>query len=592
MSNQQGFLKVSSYGSPEKPKKVPSTKKKADTSSLAARAKLPAIYAKAKALRSQEASPIFSKNTKKPVTLHHRSYTYKYQILKGNNNRAVLTSLRRRPWWHGLSQNDISEGSNVLPSFIWEMYKNSARYKSNAYKQVMLNHLQNNNGLVSKKGLYFTLKKYTQEHDLDLLSIVPRTFYLSSNPDSSISEIKDFIRYNEEAVAKGALVKLAEEAEDLIDPVDPVEEIADEKIELNIGDSVVDACNEVREPEMSSSETSEIGTPSSPAVSLTDSDNLDTSCGETKRRSKKKRGQGDEGVVWIIKPASHTNRGFGIKVLRGVHEVLRIVNGGCSPPMTSSLPKMIESKEEEKKIEAQRSQEALTREAKARGRKDGWIVQEYMISPMLVAGRKFDIRCFVVLTQCARKGVKAYFFDQAYVRTSSKAYSLSSLKDREAHLTNDAVQKHSKAYGKFEDGNKLSFSEWQAWVDKDYPTAPPNLVEGIIYPEIKRLTALSIEAAADQLKNTETIKSFELLGYDYMINSQYEPKLIEINSNPCLEFAGSLLKTLIPTLLEHTVRVALDPVFPPPPCGQRTKFCEETVTDIDAEPLQFRQIYP
>lgn len=33
------------------------------------------------------------------------------------------------------------------------------------------------------------------------------------------------------------------------------------------------------------------------------------------------------------------------------------------------------------------------------------------------------------------------------------------------HLTNDAVQKKGQEYGKFENGNKLSFMEFQKYID-------------------------------------------------------------------------------------------------------------------------------
>lgn len=39
------------------------------------------------------------------------------------------------------------------------------------------------------------------------------------------------------------------------------------------------------------------------------------------------------------------------------------------------------------------------------------------------------------------------------------------------HLTNDAVQKNSADYGKYEPGNKLSYNEFQLYLDKHVPEA-------------------------------------------------------------------------------------------------------------------------
>lgn len=37
------------------------------------------------------------------------------------------------------------------------------------------------------------------------------------------------------------------------------------------------------------------------------------------------------------------------------------------------------------------------------------------------------------------------------------------------HLTNDAVQKHSEQYGKYESGNKLSFNDFNKYVKNTNP---------------------------------------------------------------------------------------------------------------------------
>jgi len=39
--------------------------------------------------------------------------------------------------------------------------------------------------------------------------------------------------------------------------------------------------------------------------------------------------------------------------------------------------------------------------------------------------------------------------------------------------------------------------------------------------------------------------SFELFGYDFMIDDQFKVYLIEVNTNPCLETPCSLLSSLI-----------------------------------------------
>ena len=53
-----------------------------------------------------------------------------------------------------------------------------------------------------------------------------------------------------------------------------------------------------------------------------------------------------------------------------------------------------------------------------------------------------------------------YFFKEGYLRTSSREFSISNLENKLVHLTNDAVQKKSLNYGKYETGNKISFDDF------------------------------------------------------------------------------------------------------------------------------------
>jgi hypothetical protein len=50
-----------------------------------------------------------------------------------------------------------------------------------------------------------------------------------------------------------------------------------------------------------------------------------------------------------------------------------------------------------------------------------------------------------------------------------------------------------------------------------------------------------------------------------MIDEDLRPWLIEVNTNPCLELSCPFLSRLIPSMIENAIKIAIDPLFPPPP---------------------------
>ncbi|GIQ88714.1 tubulin-tyrosine ligase/Tubulin polyglutamylase, partial [Kipferlia bialata] len=111
--------------------------------------------------------------------------------------------------------------------------------------------------------------------------------------------------------------------------------------------------------------------------------------------------------MWILKPIG-LNRGRGISVIRG-------------PQECKSL------------IEAARDDKRLRK-----GSLKQWIVQRYIENPLLIDGRKFDIRAYVLI----KGDGDCFIYHDAYLRLSSVPYTVAST-EQDVHLTNNAVQKHT-----------------------------------------------------------------------------------------------------------------------------------------------------
>ena len=101
---------------------------------------------------------------------------------------------------------------------------------------------------------------------------------------------------------------------------------------------------------------------------------------------------------------------------------------------------------------------------------------------MLIEGRKFDIRMWVLLNH----NQDLFIYKEGYLRTSSEKYPLSNTNDNNnnnddsnnddnndnnddvdvdidnpfIHLTNNAIQKKNPNYHKYEPSNMLSFSQF------------------------------------------------------------------------------------------------------------------------------------
>ena len=98
--------------------------------------------------------------------------------------------------------------------------------------------------------------------------------------------------------------------------------------------------------------------------------------------------------------------------------------------------------------------------------------------------------------------------------------------------------------------------------------------------EIRQMALVAVKGCWGELAGRRLEHNFELLGMDFMLEEDQTPRLIEINTNPCLETNCSLLTRLISQLLEQTFRLTLDPLFPPP-----KHFAPSRKGHLDRDPL-------
>lgn len=85
------------------------------------------------------------------------------------------------------------------------------------------------------------------------------------------------------------------------------------------------------------------------------------------------------------------------------------------------------------------------------------------------------------------------------------------------HLTNDAVQKKSEDYGKYENGNKISFGDFQKYLDNSVSDKKLNFYK-TVYPKMMRLARDALTATHHVLDAKNREFTFEVFGLDFMID--------------------------------------------------------------------------
>jgi tubulin monoglycylase TTLL3/8 len=84
-----------------------------------------------------------------------------------------------------------------------------------------------------------------------------------------------------------------------------------------------------------------------------------------------------------------------------------------------------------------------------------------------------------------------------------------------------------------------------------------------LFRQIERLVTDTFRAVYTKIDPSRVKNSFELFGYDFMIDDSFRVYLIEANTNPCLEISCPLLARIIPEVVDNTFTMTLDPLFQP-----------------------------
>ncbi|CAM9524094.1 unnamed protein product, partial [Discosporangium mesarthrocarpum] len=190
-----------------------------------------------------------------------------------------------------------------------------------------------------------------------------------------------------------------------------------------------------------------------------------------------------------------------------------------------------------------------------------WVVHKYMENPLIIAERKFDMRQWVLVTDW--NPLTVWFYDHCYVRFGVEKYTTSdnNTGNQFVHLVNNSICKKSESFGtvaKTENGYEVHEHMWSCDTFAAYlsDVAGKDTWKGKLQPRMKQIALWSLMCAQDIVEHRKN--SWELYGYDFMVDDQLRPWLIEINSSPACDYSTKVTEDYVQRALTDLLKVTID----------------------------------
>lgn len=99
-----------------------------------------------------------------------------------------------------------------------------------------------------------------------------------------------------------------------------------------------------------------------------------------------------------------------------------------------------------------------------KAQRDAYVISRYINDPLLIGGKKFDLRIYVLVT--SYRPLKVYVYRHGFARFTTVNYSNDShdIDNELVHLTNVAIQKHAEGYS-HSHGGKWSLKNLKLYVE-------------------------------------------------------------------------------------------------------------------------------
>ena len=158
---------------------------------------------------------------------------------------------------------------------------------------------------------------------------------------------------------------------------------------------------------------------------------------------------------------------------------------------------------------------------------EAYVVQRYLQYPLLIGGKKFDMRLYALVTSFSP--LKVYQYRRGFARFTNSRYSSNpnDIYNGFVHLTNVAIQKTADNYDE-RTGGKMELQALKLFLMSRYGV---ERVDALFW-EMQMIILRALLAVQHVMINDK--HCFELYGYDIIIDQDLKPWLLEVNASPSL----------------------------------------------------------
>ena len=454
-------------------------------------------------------SPEFNLNTN---NIYHFNINKMYR-------RQMIDYMKHRINWQHIEYSSInttnSSSKNYLNiNFEWKYYSNRINYKKYKYtvntpnkKLRMINLFEKNNEIGNKKNMFLNLITYCDEINYNIFDVVPFTMIFSNSKDidcqmNSLKEIMDFLEENKNSKKDLIINKLYKN------------HFCNDKNFENIDNQILFFNKNF----------------------ISDKN------------------------YWILKPTD-MYQGKYIEISNTYDDIYRkcmkMFKG-----VNNNLSKEIMEIEEENQKNENNYNSSTNIKKKFNFKKsinpkmyccNDIIIQKYLDNPLLYKKRKFDIRCFALLDS----NLNLYYCKEGHLKGSSELYNVEK-SNKFIHITNYSFQKKTSSFERYEFGNEISYTTFKQFLKEE--GFPPDKFNSMI-EDMKFLIKISFKSVRKKIYKIKDVLCFELFGYDFIIDNEFKPWILEINNNPGLGISSPVIQKIIPRMIDDAFRLTIDKVF-------------------------------